>query len=154
MSRHQQEAAGPIDVPDLQQLGGATALFMLLGNQQAQARITEIHNTPNPDLNIITYRYDADGASFTDTYTQNRQHDPAAYDINDTIPVIHSMWAPSIKMTQAAYDAATPTLKALLGVLTVQDCEAAAGVRRDFYQCMSSDYNHVYACGKAHPFEP
>ncbi len=57
-------------------------------------------------------------------------------------------------MTQAAYDAATPALKALLGVLTVQDCEAAAGVRRDFYQCMSSDYNHVYACGKAHPFEP
>lgn len=57
-------------------------------------------------------------------------------------------------MTQAAYDATTPTLKALLRVLTVQDCEAATGVRRDFYQCMSSDYNHVYACGKAHPFEP
>lgn len=57
-------------------------------------------------------------------------------------------------MTQAAYDAATPALKALLGILTVQDCEAATGVRRDFYQCMSSDYNHVYACGKAHPFEP
>ncbi|KRA40117.1 hypothetical protein ASD72_16960 [Pseudoxanthomonas sp. Root630] len=57
-------------------------------------------------------------------------------------------------MTQAAYDATTPTLKALLRVLTVQDCEAATGVRHDFYQCMSSDYNHVYACGKAHPFEP
>jgi len=57
-------------------------------------------------------------------------------------------------MTQAAYDAATPALNALLGVITVQDCEAATGVRRDFYQCMSSDYNHVYACGKAHPFDP
>lgn len=32
--------------------------------------------------------------------------------------------------------------------------QAATGARRDFYQCMSSDYNHVYACGKAHPFEP
>ena len=54
----------------------------------------------------------------------------------------------------AAYDAATPALEALLAVLTVQDCQAATGARRDFYQCMSSDYNHVYACGKAHPFEP
>jgi hypothetical protein len=57
-------------------------------------------------------------------------------------------------MTQAAYDAMTPALQSLLGVLTVQDCEAASGVRRDFYRCMSSDYNHVVACGKAHPFEP
>ena len=57
-------------------------------------------------------------------------------------------------LSQAAYDAATPALEALLAVLTVQDCQAATGARRDFYQCMSSDYNHVYACGKAHPFEP
>ena len=57
-------------------------------------------------------------------------------------------------LSQAAYDAATPALEALLAVLTVQDCQAATGARRDFYQCMSSDYNHVLACGKAHPFEP
>ena len=57
-------------------------------------------------------------------------------------------------MTQAAYDAVTPALQSLLNVLTVQDCEAASGTRRDFYQCMSSDYNHVLACGKAHPFDP
>ena len=57
-------------------------------------------------------------------------------------------------LSQAAYDAATPALEALLALLTVQDCQAATGARRDFYQCMSSDYNHVYACGKAHPFEP
>ncbi|MBD9478823.1 hypothetical protein [Pseudoxanthomonas sp. PXM02] len=57
-------------------------------------------------------------------------------------------------MTQAAYEAMAPALQSLLGVLTVPDCEAATGTRRDFYQCMSSDYNHVVACGKAHPFEP
>ena len=57
-------------------------------------------------------------------------------------------------MTQAAYDAVTPALQSLLNVLTVQDCEAASGTRRAFYQCMSSDYNHVVACGKAHPFDP
>ena len=57
-------------------------------------------------------------------------------------------------LSRAAYDAATPALEALLALLTVQDCQAATGARRDFYQCMSSDYNHVYACGKAHPFEP
>ena len=57
-------------------------------------------------------------------------------------------------MTQAAYDAVTPALQSLLNVLTVQDCDAANGTRRAFYQCMSSDYNHVVACGKAHPFDP
>ena len=57
-------------------------------------------------------------------------------------------------MTQAAHDALAPALQQLLGVLDVQDCETASGTRRDFYQCMSSDYNHVLACGKAHPFEP
>lgn len=57
-------------------------------------------------------------------------------------------------MTQAAYDAMAPGLRSLLGVLSAPDCESASGTRRDFYRCMSSDYNHVLACGKAHPFEP
>ncbi|MBD9470181.1 hypothetical protein [Pseudoxanthomonas sp. PXM01] len=57
-------------------------------------------------------------------------------------------------LTPSAYDAMAPALRSLLGVLSVQDCESASGPRRDFYQCMSSDYNHVLACGKAHPFEP
>jgi len=91
---------------------------MLIGNQQAQARITEIYNTPNPDLNIITYRYDADGTAFTDTYTQNRQYDPASYAINDKIPVIYSTWAPSIKMTQAAYDSSDADAKVFMGCST------------------------------------
>lgn len=57
-------------------------------------------------------------------------------------------------LSQADHDAAAPELKALLAVLTTDDCATATGERRAFYQCMSSDYNHVYACGKAHPFEP
>jgi len=57
-------------------------------------------------------------------------------------------------MTQAAYDSMAPALRSLLATLSLQDCESASGARRDFYQCMSSDYNHVLACGKAHPFEP
>lgn len=96
---------------------GATALFMLIGNQQSQARITEIYNTPNPDLNIITYRYEADGTAFTDTYTQNRQYDPASYAINK-IPVIYSTWAPSIKMTQATYDSSDADAKVFMGCST------------------------------------
>ena len=57
-------------------------------------------------------------------------------------------------LSQADHDAAAPPLRALLDVLTTDDCAAATGERRAFYQCMSSDYNHVYACSKAHPFEP
>jgi hypothetical protein len=56
-------------------------------------------------------------------------------------------------LARADYEATAKPLNALLAQLTLSDCEAATGTRRDFYQCMSSDYNHVYACGKAHPFE-
>ncbi len=34
--------------------------------------------------------------------------------------------------------------------LTLADCEDATGARREFYRCMSSDYNHVMACATAH----
>lgn len=46
---------------------------------------------------------------------------------------------------------ATP-MRTLLAGLTEADCTAATGNKRAFYQCISSDYNHVLACGKAHPY--
>lgn len=52
------------------------------------------------------------------------------------------------------FNAAATPLRALLPNLTQADCDAAAGNKRAFYQCMSSDYNHVLACAKAYPFEP
>ncbi|AOA71627.1 hypothetical protein B8X02_08355 [Stenotrophomonas rhizophila] len=50
------------------------------------------------------------------------------------------------------FNASAAPLRALLPQLTTADCEAADGNKRAFYQCMSSDYNHVLACGKAHPY--
>lgn len=55
-------------------------------------------------------------------------------------------------MDAAQFNAAATPLRALLPNLTQADCEAAEGNKRAFYQCMSSDYNHVLACGKAYPF--
>lgn len=52
----------------------------------------------------------------------------------------------------AEFDKAAVPLRAMLPLLTVADCEAARGNKRAFYRCMSSDYNHALACGKAHPF--
>jgi len=52
----------------------------------------------------------------------------------------------------AQFNASAAPLRTLLPQLTVADCEAAGGNKRAFYQCMSSDYNHVLACGKAHPY--
>jgi hypothetical protein len=49
------------------------------------------------------------------------------------------------------FNASAAPLRALLPQLTRADCEASEGNKRAFYQCMSSDYNHVLACGKAHP---
>lgn len=50
------------------------------------------------------------------------------------------------------FNTSAAPLRALLPQLTTADCEAADGNKRAFYQCMSSDYNHVLACGKAHPY--
>lgn len=55
-------------------------------------------------------------------------------------------------MKAEQFNATAVPLRALLPQLTVADCEAADGSKRAFYQCMSSDYNHVLACGKAHPY--
>lgn len=50
------------------------------------------------------------------------------------------------------FNASAAPLRALLPQLTTADCEAAEGNKRAFYKCMSGDYNHVLACGKAHPY--
>jgi hypothetical protein len=55
-------------------------------------------------------------------------------------------------MKAEQFNAAATPLRALLPNLTQADCDAAEGNKRAFYQCMSSDYNHVLACGKAYPF--
>lgn len=51
---------------------------------------------------------------------------------------------------RADYDRMAAPLKTRLETLTLADCENAAGARREFYRCMSSDYNHVMACAAAH----
>lgn len=57
-------------------------------------------------------------------------------------------------MKAEQFNAAATPLRALLPNLTQADCDAAGGNKRAFYQCMSSDYNHVLACAKAYPFGP
>jgi hypothetical protein len=39
------------------------------------------------------------------------------------------------------------TIKKARAQSTVSDCESAKGSRRSFYECMSSDKNHVLGCG-------
>ena len=55
-------------------------------------------------------------------------------------------------MKPEQFASAAAPLRALLPQLTVADCEAAKDNKRAFYQCMSSDYNHVMACAQAHPY--
>jgi len=53
-------------------------------------------------------------------------------------------------MDAARFETLAAPMRELLPQFTVADCEASADGKRDFYQCMSSDYNHVLACAKAH----
>ncbi len=53
-------------------------------------------------------------------------------------------------LSRVDYDRMATPLKAQLEGLTLADCENASGARHEFYRCMSSDYNHVMACAKAH----
>ncbi len=49
-------------------------------------------------------------------------------------------------MKRADYDAASTRLRAFRAAISVDDCRSASGPQREFYRCMSSDYNHVFAC--------
>ena len=53
-------------------------------------------------------------------------------------------------LARADFDRMAAPLRTQLEGLTLADCEGATGERREFYRCMSSDYNHVLACAKAH----
>lgn len=44
------------------------------------------------------------------------------------------------------YAAAATRLRAFRDQITLDDCQRASGPQREFYRCMSSDYNHVAAC--------
>jgi len=51
---------------------------------------------------------------------------------------------------RADFDRMAAPLRTQLEALTLADCEGATDARHEFYRCMSSDYNHVIACAKAH----
>ncbi len=51
-------------------------------------------------------------------------------------------------MTQAAFDATAPKIKEAKGKYSVGDCQIATGNKKSFYQCMSSNNNHVTGCDK------
>ena len=46
----------------------------------------------------------------------------------------------------ADYADAATRLRAFRAQITLDDCQQASGPQREFYRCMSSDYNHVAAC--------
>lgn len=49
-------------------------------------------------------------------------------------------------MTQAAFDTTAPKIREAKGKYSVGDCQSASGNKKSFYQCMSSNYNHVTGC--------
>jgi hypothetical protein len=51
-------------------------------------------------------------------------------------------------MAKAEYEAGTKGLRGILAKLSVSECQSSSGSVRGFYQCMSSDNNHVAACGQ------
>ncbi len=49
-------------------------------------------------------------------------------------------------MAQAAFDTTAPKIREAKGKYSVGDCQSASGNKKSFYQCMSSNYNHVTGC--------
>ena len=43
-------------------------------------------------------------------------------------------------------------LRAIRGRISLAECESSSGAVREFYQCMTSSYNHVAACGDKHKY--
>jgi len=49
-------------------------------------------------------------------------------------------------LSQADFDTTAPKVKQAKSETSVSDCSAATGAKRSFYQCMTSDRNHVTGC--------
>lgn len=55
-------------------------------------------------------------------------------------------------MTREKFDATAQQIRSTRGQITVGDCESSTGAKRAFYQCMSSNTNHVLGCAQQHRF--
>ena len=55
-------------------------------------------------------------------------------------------------ITQAEFEATAAKLRKAKSETTLGDCESASGNKRAFYQCMSSDRNHVSGCATKYKF--
>lgn len=55
-------------------------------------------------------------------------------------------------LDKAQHDKAVSGIRTAANAITMADCQAAQGKKKDFYQCMSSDKNLFAACAKAHRF--
>lgn len=95
-------AAIPLAILALLSNNGATYLFLMLGNEQTQANVIEVHST-SPYQAFIKYEYQVGDSSFISDYAQNRQQDRVGYVTNGPIPIVHSTLLPSIELTLATY---------------------------------------------------
>ena len=55
-------------------------------------------------------------------------------------------------ITQSDYDTNAAKLRQAKSEVTLGDCEGSTGNKRSFYQCMSSNRNHVMGCGSKYTF--
>lgn len=55
-------------------------------------------------------------------------------------------------LSREQYEATAGKIRATRSHITVSDCESSTGVKRDFYQCISNDRNHVMGCAQQHRF--
>lgn len=55
-------------------------------------------------------------------------------------------------ITQSEYDSTAAKLRQARSEVTLGDCEGSSGNKRSFYQCMSSNRNHVSGCGNKYKF--
>lgn len=56
-------------------------------------------------------------------------------------------------ITQEQFQLATGAFKKAQEQLSLDDCKTALSTKRSFYQCMSSDKNHVAGCGQKYNFD-
>lgn len=55
-------------------------------------------------------------------------------------------------INQTDFDANAAKLRQAKSEVTLADCQFASGTKKSFYQCMSSNKNHVSGCGSKYKF--
>lgn len=96
---------------------GAAVTLIALNKSHVQAIIVTLNKFPDQGVEFVNYNYAINGRSFSDTYTQYKKKDSAAYDAGDSLAIVHSAFFPAVNLPETTYASGQTDGKIFTGCL-------------------------------------